>query len=112
MLPSKNRLRSADFKGLRGARVFHSPHFFIRIARGAESERELRPPGRAAAVVSSAVAKKAVQRNLLRRRIYAVLHAHPNMLRSGVTIIQAKKGAPVLSFAQLQEELSAIFPRI
>jgi len=116
MLPSKNRLRSADFKGLRGARVFHSPHFFIRIARGAETGKGLqpvaRPLGRAAAVVSSAVAKKAVQRNLLRRRIYAVLRGRPEMLRSGLTIIQAKKGAPALSFAQLQGELSAVFRRV
>ena len=67
---------------------------------------------RSAAVVSSALAKKAVQRNFLRRRIYAILRAHPEMFLNRLTIIQAKKGAPALSFAQLQEELSAIFPRI
>ena len=116
MLPKQNRLRSSDFKKLRGASVFHSPHFFIRIVRSVEAGkgRQLTAHslGRAAAVVSTAVAKKAVERNLLRRRIYAILRTHPALLLNGITIIQAKKGAAALSFKEVQSELSALFARV
>ena len=91
---------------MRSARTIHAPHFFARIARSAESE-----DGRAAAVVSSAVAKKAVTRNLLRRRIYEALRPRLPLLSGSRLAITAKKGAPALSFAELQSELSALLAR-
>jgi ribonuclease P protein component len=107
MLSKSNRLHSVDFKLMRGTRAVHSPHLFARIARNAESE-----DGRAAAVVSSAVAKKAVTRNLLRRRIYEALRPHLPLPSGSRLAITAKKGAPALSFKELQSELSLLLARI
>lgn len=101
MLSKRKRLRGADFKRFRGAKVIHTPHFLVRTVTGASRFG-------AAAVVSAAVAKKAVTRNLMRRRIYAILERlllqqkQPQALLS----ITAKKGAAALSFQGMQDELT------
>ena len=92
---------------MRGARAFHSPHFFVRIKNGASSEGV-----KVAAVVSARVEKKAVKRNLLRRRMYEALRSHLPTLCGSRLVITAKKGAPALSFKELQSELSALLARI
>lgn len=106
MLPSKKRLRSADFKNMIGAKTFHSAHFFARIKRKTE-------PGetKAAAVVSTQTAKTAVERNLLRRRIYSFLSPHLAS-QSGIwVVITAKQGAKELTFQELQRELSELLEK-
>ena len=103
MLPKAQRLTSADFTRFRGSRSFHAAHFSMRVVRTA-SEAETK----AAAVVSTKVAKSAVARNLLRRRIYAVLAVSLTSLRGLLVTITAKAGAPDLSFAELKSELAAL----
>ena len=108
MLAKKRRLRAADFKEFRGAAVLHTPHFLLRVKKTAGSA-----PARAAAVVSAAVSKKAVTRNLIRRRVYAVLEGNdfralPPLLLS----ISAKKGAKELSFSEIKQELAAALLKI
>lgn len=103
MLPHAQRLKSADFTRFRGSRAFHSPHFSVRVVRAA-SEAETK----AAAVVSTKVAKSAVARNLLRRRIYAMLAKSLLSLRGRLITITARAGAPDLSFAELKDELAAL----
>lgn len=90
-----------------GARVSSSPHFVIRITRSARPAA-----GKVAAVVSVKVAKTAVKRNLLRRRIYETVRSHLSFLRGAQIVIQAKQGAPALSFKELQGELSSLVQRI
>ncbi len=75
----------------------------MRVVRGA-SEAETK----AAAVVSTKVAKNAVARNLLRRRIYAALADSLPSLRGRLITVTAKAGAPDLSFAELNNELAAL----
>lgn len=90
-----------------GARVLSSPHFLVRIAR------DIEPVGfRAAAVVSARVSRAAVERNLLRRRIYACLRPFLVFLQDARLVIQAKQGAAALSFKELQSELSELLRRI
>ena len=101
MLPKKHRLRAVDFKRLRGAKTFHTPHFLLRVKTEARQTA-------AAAVVSAAVAKNAVMRNLLRRRIYTILqHSFLSSAKSALLIVTAKKGAAKLAFGELQQELLA-----
>ena len=103
MLPKAQRLTSADFTQFRGSRSSHSPHFILRVVRaGSETVTKV------AAVVSTKVAKSAVARNLLRRRIYAVLAGSPTHLRGRLITITAKAGASDLSFAELKSELAAL----
>lgn len=102
MLPKKNRLRSADFKKMRGGKIAHSSHFFARIIRAADFRET-----KAAAAVSYAVARSAVARNLLRRRIYAVIET-PGLGAGFWVAVTAKKSAAELSFAELNEELCGL----
>jgi len=101
MLPKRHRLRSADFKRLRGATLLHTPHFLIRVKPDARRAA-------AAAVVSVAVAKNAVSRNLLRRRMYAILQkSFLSSAKPALLVVTAKKGAMELTFGELQQELFA-----
>ncbi len=106
MLAKGNRLRSADFKEARAARGFNSPHFLFRIQRN-ETDTE----AKIAVVVSVRVARTAVQRNLLRRRIYEILRSALPSLRGRSAVITAKQGAPALSFQELEYELSALLEK-
>lgn len=106
MLPKLHRLRFADFKGLRGARALHSPHFFLRVGRTSSAS-----PARVAAVVPKASEKTAPARNRLRRRIYALLDSLARS-RAGFSVaVTAKTGAGTLSFEEAGRELSALLRR-
>ena len=102
MLPKRNRFTTEDFKTMRTTRTLHAPHLFVRIA--ATSPKK----GKAAVIVSSATYKKAVERNLLRRRIYHVIRKHPLLMESAFTVT-VKKGARELPFAELESELLNLF---
>ncbi len=103
MLPKEHRLAVSDFKGLKSTRSAVSPHLQLRFG-------QLPPesPAKAAAVVSTKVAKSAVARNLLRRRVYAVLDAHLRGKRGFFITITARSGAAALSFAILEHELGTL----
>jgi len=102
MLPKRYRLTTADFKNFKGAHVLHTPHFLLRVKR---AER-----GRVAAVVSTAVAKRAVVRNTLRRRVYAVFEKEPPS--SILLVVSAKRGAAELSFQEIRQEVLGALTRI
>lgn len=104
MLPKAHRLRSADFKRLRGARVFSSPYFLLRVKEAASTAK-------AAAVVSAKAGGGAAARNLLRRRIYAVLAGRVRGGEGFFLTITAKGGAEALSFEELQRELSGLLEK-
>ena len=104
MLPKSQRLRIADFKKFRGAQVFHTPHFLLRV-----KPMEQNTSSRYAAIVSGAISKKAVVRNLLRRRIYSIVEGHRwSSERPHFLTITAKKGTPALSFELLRKELTEV----
>ena len=103
MLPQKHRLSSSDFKSRRSSRSFHSPHFQARVGT-------LSPDAaaQASAVISLKVAATAVARNLLRRRVYAVLDGSVRGKTGFFITITAKSGAPSLSFSSLEHELTTL----
>lgn len=99
MLPKEKRLRTEDFKEFKGAYTSHTPHFIFRAKRGTSTTR-------IAAVVGAAVAKKAVDRNKLRRRMYeAVESLWVSVPQATFFSITAKKGALALSFKDLRKEI-------
>ncbi len=65
--------------------------------------------GGASAVVSKAVAKKSVDRHLLKRRMLQVLR--PFVREDRYLVAYARAGSPTLSFRELSHELSSLLTR-
>ncbi|MSR71611.1 MAG: ribonuclease P protein component [Candidatus Taylorbacteria bacterium] len=63
-----------------------------------------------AVVISKKVAKLAVTRNLLRRRIFSIFRASTPLTTPVVVIV--KKGAETLSFVEIKKELQSLFLKI
>ena len=101
----------------RSERLRRSEDIMAVLRRGKRfSERQfsyyfLAKPGnlsRVAVIVGTKVSKKAVVRNLCKRRIRAALREFS--LTAGDHIIQARPGFEELTFAQLQERLRRYLP--
>ena len=104
MLPKTKRLRTEDFKDLRKARTLHAQHLFIRVTKLAETSLSM-AAGRAAVIVAASTYKKAVDRNLLRRRMYHAIAKHPTLLQGSSFTVTLKKGALACSARELEQEL-------
>lgn len=99
MLPKSKRLTTEDFKKIRGGKTVHTPHLILRLT-SVPKETE-----KSAVIVSSASYKRAVDRNLLRRRLYSIIAKHL-LLRSGFNLtITVKKGALTVPYGALQGEV-------
>jgi ribonuclease P protein component len=101
MLPKKKRLTRALFKPLLNAREqAHSPHFWLK-AIPAESPR-------LGVSVSKKVAKSAVVRNRIRRRVYTELARLNSALRPAYYLVVAKSGAEKIRGEELKNELKSL----
>jgi ribonuclease P protein component len=102
MLPKASRLVRSDFSK-RALKNVSFPFGSIKVLDG---------PPRAAVVVSKKISSHAVLRNLLRRRVYAVLSTK---LKSGgiksVLIVYPNKKAASVPFAELALELERALAR-
>ena len=104
MLTQKSRLLRADFSGVeRGARL-SSPHLSLTYRRTDALE------GRFAVVVSKKVAKRSVDRHLLKRRALEVIKLFGG--QGLACVIYARQGASALSFQALKTELLELLKRI
>lgn len=101
MLSRRLRLPRAGFDSLQGAFRATSVHFSLSYSKA--------PHAAAAAIVSKDVAKRSVDRHRLRRRILVVLR--PFMNQSHILVVRAKKGAPLLPFEVLKQELEGLIGR-
>ncbi len=102
MLPKASRLTRADFSARPvGQRAFS--YGTLKLIPGA---------ARAAVVVSKKISSKAVERNALRRRVYAALRPlkAAGALRGGLIVYPNKKAATA-SFSELKAALSAALSR-
>lgn len=102
MLPRRSRLSRVTFPGGRTGSRAASPHFSI-LWGGAKS-------GGAAAVVSKKVARRSVDRHLLKRRMLAVIR--PFAAEGRFLVVYARAGSPSLTYKALQEELSTLLIRV
>ena len=106
MLPKSQRLTTGDFKKLRTRKAIHTPHFLLRLNDTPSHSNK------AAVIVSSAVYKRAVDRNLLRRRIYHTLRTRPSLILHKAVTVTVKKGALSIPYKEVEKEIrEALTPR-
>lgn len=99
MLPKKNRISRVHFptKSIHGVRVF-SPLFSLVLYR---KDNDVC----ASVVVSKKIAKSAVTRNMLRRRIYTLFEPYIKKLKPVMLVLYPKREALTSSFLELKLEL-------
>jgi ribonuclease P protein component len=106
MLPKKRRVGTELFPPiLKGGKTTSSEHFsfrFMPVLRAQES--------RFSFVVSGKISKKATERNLLKRRGYAVVKKNSALEKIPIAgVFFAKNGSTKLSYAALKQEISNLF---
>ncbi len=99
MLPRRQRLSRAGFEGARAYTRKTTPHFVVSFSSTPH-------PAQAGVVVSKAVARRAVDRHRLRRRVYSALH--PFVAQGISVLVLAKKGSLSLPYEALVQELVGV----
>lgn len=109
VLPREKRIGKKMFKEVfQKSRQFSSQYFFARVSKIQEADRNA-----FACVISSKISKKAVVRNLLKRRITHVIRENINKIQLGLgIIIFPKKGAEELEFEAIKQDLLKLFKSI
>ncbi|NOY35507.1 MAG: ribonuclease P protein component [bacterium] len=104
MLPKKHRINKEMFKKVfPSGRSVHSGLISLKITKGEEEN------ARFAFVVSAKTAKKAVDRNKLKRRARHIAAKLLPSFKRGVTVIFFfKKGSEKLDFKELEKEMANI----
>ena len=105
MLPSKIRIKRSDFKLLKEKGFyFDSKNISLKIYKNSENINKF------TFICSRKVEKKAVLRNLLRRRGYSIVRDYLKKLDIGFYFIFSfKKGVSSLSFVDLKKEIENLF---
>lgn len=103
MLPTKNRIGKGFLPDiLRQSRPFNSAYFVLRVHLRGEEEV---PYPRIAIVISKKVAKRAVDRHLIKRRISAILERLVKQLKISDLVFLVQKNTLELSTEDLEKEL-------
>ncbi len=107
MLPKKRRIQRSDFgQILKTGKSVSSSFLSFKYTRADLFQTSF------SVVVSKAVSKKAVERNKLKRRIYAVITKLKNRVAPGYrAAFFIKKEAGTLSYKRLEEETVAILAK-
>lgn len=98
MLKRSHKISRREFLSVSPARPFHTDHLSIRAVPAESTQFSV--------VASKKVARTAVSRNRLKRRVYAALeNAYPRLNNSHRAVFYAKKGAEELPYSAIQEEV-------
>ena len=110
MLSRRQKIRRVEFlKVLSKGKIFHFPLFLLRIFFDKEQSAA---PSRISFVVSAKVSKKAVVRNKLKRRGYAIIQKHKTKISPGcMCVFFLKKESAAALFKELEKEIIAAFKR-
>jgi len=105
MLPKKHRINKKLFEEIfKKGKIFSSSNLSLKIAPTAENR------SRFAFVVSSKVAKRAVDRNKIKRRARHIVKKMLPKIEKGLgVIIFFKKGVEKMTFSELEKEINDIF---
>ena len=111
MLPRKNRVKRKQFEALlKESFLRHIPYFSMRSKRNNASL-----PFSFAVVVSKKVIKTAVGRNLIKRRVRAIVeelhHARKEEWNTSIVLFLKKEGT-TLSFKELKLQIQDVFRKI
>lgn len=102
MLPKKHRIKKSTFPTFVGK----GRSFFVEILTMRAVSDGSQAPARASVVVSKKVAKSAVQRNLIKRRVYAVLHTYMSTIKPGLSLVLYPKNTIIkTSFKTLKDQM-------
>ncbi|HXK40463.1 MAG TPA: ribonuclease P protein component [Candidatus Paceibacterota bacterium] len=102
MLPKRRRLTRHNFPSRsRTGSVFHTKHLTLRVTPSSVSGF------RVSVVVSKKTARRAVDRNLVKRRVYDSVARSPES-PSASYVFFAKAGASVIPFRELNEEVGEL----
>jgi len=106
MLPKKERLSREEFNRFFSVgKRFSAPSLQVVYVSN--------PTFHASVVVPKKVAKRAVVRNKIRRRIYDIVRRHKSVLENrGVFIFFTKTGIERKSYAQLKEDVESVLGTI
>lgn len=103
MLSRRHRLSRRAFPAHGAGMRAQSEHFSIVGGPGAVE-------GSGAVVVSKKVARRAVARNLLRRRVLAVMA--PLLIPGRFLVVYARSGSPDLPFPIVKKEITMLISRV
>ncbi len=103
MPPKKNRLSKKDFSLISKKKIIRGSFFDISII-----EKEGLPSFKVSCVVSKKTAKRAVDRNKMKRKIYNLFMEHKNELKPNFYIIYPKREVLYTKYDNLNSELKNI----
>jgi len=107
MLPSQYRMTHTDMREERKkAGEYHSPHFLCKVYKKKDV-----PHTKYAVVVSGKIAKQAVLRNKVKRRVYSIIQKKANLSKPYYVVFIAKKGSPTLSFSETEIEIQTLLDK-
>jgi len=100
-MPKKNRLSGAEIRSVRSPRRFHGGLFSLSVSP-AETAAGF------ACVVSKKVAVKAVDRNLIKRRVRAAIYGSLKQAQPGSYMFHAKKQAKDASYIEIEQDVRTL----
>ncbi|MFZ2048899.1 MAG: ribonuclease P protein component [Minisyncoccia bacterium] len=104
MLPRHLRIKRGLYKELiLGSRFVHSPHFTLRYIK-IEGQKS-----KVGVSVSKKVAKSAVTRNTVRRRVYDCVSPYLEKYKQYLLLVVAKSGAQFVKGEKLNAEIKQLF---
>jgi ribonuclease P protein component len=104
MLPKKNKIQSLFFKTFsRKGQVVHTPLFSLRFIKHKYDDF------RAAVIVSKKVSRKAVERNLLKRRFFSIISQNKELFQKDTSyIFTVKKEGSMADMKQIKDTITSL----
>lgn len=107
MLPKRRRIPRSDFPAdFRGAIVLHGEYLTLRTVPSPRATA-----ARVSVVVSKKASRRAVDRHLVKRRVYDIA-ARTKNLSPASYVFFAKAGAHEISFTALHDEAAELLARV
>jgi len=108
MLPKLQKINREDFpKDFRKGRTYNSLNISLSVTKN-----KVNTPSKFSFVSSSKVSKKAIKRNLLRRRGYYIIRKNKTQIKPGfICVLFFKKGAVNLNYKEIEDEILTLLKK-